>query len=72
MVKDESFLELLKSIPKRLLELVVKLLSMKGVVLFLTVWMLALEVIQSWGFLAVVGMVLFDRAFLKYMDKVKG
>jgi hypothetical protein len=72
MVKDESFLELLKSIPKRFLELVVKLLSMKGVVLFLTVWMLALEVIQSWGFLAVVGMVLFDRAFLKYMDKVKG
>lgn len=71
MVKDESLWSLIQTVPKRLVELIIKNLSMKGEALALTTWLLFEDKISTWGFLAVVGMVLFDRAFLKHMEKLK-
>ena len=69
--EDKKFIDLLKGIPERVAELIIKLLSMKGVILALSVYLLKTGNLTVYGFLIIVGMVMFDKAFLKYMDKVK-
>lgn len=66
-----SLWDLIKSVPKRIIEVVIKLLSLKGVVFATSVFLMIRGALDVWGFVAIVGMVMFDKTFLKYMDKLK-
>ena len=64
--EQRTMLVLLKSIPKRLIELVIKLISVKGFVLALATWLLVMGRIESWVWYAVavivIGAKLGDKA----------
>jgi len=63
--------ELLKDIPKRCIALVSKLISYKTAILIGCGWMTAAGRLESWAFLAVVIVVLFERAGLKALKDIK-
>lgn len=51
-----TFAQLLKSVPKRLIELLIKLISKKGFVLLLGTGLLALQIIDQWVWFALAGL----------------
>ena len=69
--KNSKFIDLMKGVPERTLEVIIKLLSFKGVVLAIATYLMYKGTLDTYGFIIIVGMILFDKAFLKYMGKVK-
>lgn len=68
---EKSLGDLVKDIPKRVVGMLSKLLSIKGVCLGLASFLLLSGHLESWGWLAVVGIVIFDKAFLKFLKDVR-
>lgn len=63
--------DLVKDIPKRLMALVSKVLSFKMVVLVGS-WILTYAgKLESWAFIAIVIIVLFERAGLKFLKDIR-
>lgn len=71
VLMTKTFWELCRDIPKRIVALVSKLLSFKTVLLVATGWLMSRGVLESWAFLAVVVLVLFERAGLKALKDIK-
>ena len=69
---NESFMSLLTSIPKRLFEVIIKLLSVKGCVFAIATWLYVAGTLPTWGWLCIAGILVFGRDFLKYMKEIKG
>ncbi len=65
MSKGKRFGELIRQIPVRLADLVIKLVSVKGVALGMIAWALATEKIDGWMFLLAIGAVLGIRSLEK-------
>ena len=64
--------DLLVSIPKRFLEVIVKFLSVKGVIFVIGTWLYLTGTLPTWGWLCIAGVVIFGREFLKYVKDFKG
>lgn len=62
--------ELLKSLPKRFIELLIKLISRKGVVLLLATGLLMLQIIDQWVWFAVVGLFIGDSVGSKIIERM--
>lgn len=62
--------ELLKSLPKRFIELLIKLISRKGVVLLLATGLLILQIIDQWVWFAVVGLFIGDSVGSKIIERM--
>jgi len=63
--------DLVKDIPKRLIALVSKVLSFKMVVLAGAWFLVYSGRLESWAFIAVVIIVLFERAGLKFLKDIR-
>lgn len=73
MDEKVTFKDMVTQIPIRLAELLVKLLSFKGVVLGISTYLaLDTEVLSGWQLFAIYVIVIFGREALKYLDKIKG
>lgn len=62
---------MVKQIPIRIAELFVKLLSVKGVILGLTVWLTLSGVFDPWVTFGVFLVVIFGREALKILEKIR-
>jgi hypothetical protein len=63
--------DLVRDIPKRLMALVSKVLSFKMVVLAGSWFLVYSGRLESWAFIAVVIIVLFERAGLKFLKDIR-
>lgn len=66
-----KFMDMVKQIPVRLAELVVKLVSIKIVILAGFFWLHAQNAIDSWALVAMAAFVIFGREALKIVEKFK-
>ena len=66
-----KFRELVVQIPVRIAELVVKLISVKIVILAGFFWLHTQSEVETWALVVIAGFVIFGREFLKFMEKVR-
>lgn len=67
---EVKFTDMVKQIPVRIAELIVKLISVKGFILALSTWMaLSTEMFGHWELVAVYLVVIFGREALKIVEK---
>lgn len=65
-------IKLLKDIPKRFLELIIKLISVKGIIwITASLFLFFTDKINGLIWLAITGFFIFGREFLKYMGFLK-
>lgn len=70
-LQDQTFREVVRGIPKRLIGLVSKLIGIKTVVMALATWLMLHGVIADYVWLIVVVLFLFGREGLKWLEKLK-
>lgn len=70
LTEKRSCGELLRSLPKRFVELLIKLISRKGVVLVLATGLLILTIIDQWVWFAVVGLFIGDSVGSKIIERM--
>ena len=70
-VEEKTLKELLKDFPERVVALLGKLVSFKGVVLGLSTWLVLTERIETYAWLIVIVLVLFGREGLKFIQEIK-
>ena len=70
--KNATVPQLLLAIWKRFLELIIKLLGLKGLILVLDVYLIIDGKVPAWTFLVVAGIVLGGRMSENLIDKVIG
>lgn len=70
-MNEVTFGQMVKQIPIRIAELFVKLISVKGVILGLTVWLTLSGVFDPWVTFGVFLVVIFGREALKLIDKLR-
>lgn len=70
-MNNVTFGQMVKQIPIRLAELVVKLLSVKGFILGMTVWLTLSNVFDPWAAVAIFIVVIFGREALKALEHLK-
>jgi hypothetical protein len=70
---QKSYREILADIPKRILLLVSKAISIKVAVFGVFVWLFIRQDVDlpAWILLSVAGFVIFGREFLKFMKEIK-
>jgi hypothetical protein len=66
-----SGMETLKNMPNRLITLLWKLIGWKGVMVALTVYMIMLGKLDSYVWVVVFVLVIFDRAGLDFIKEIK-
>ena len=66
-----KFRELVVQIPVRFAELVVKLISVKIVILAGFFWLHTQSEVETWALVVIAGFVIFGREVLKFMEKVR-
>lgn len=69
VTEERSLWVLLKSIPKRLAELVIKMISTKGLILAIAVFLAYRQVLDSWALLVVFFLVIGGKTLDKFLDK---
>jgi len=68
---EVTFKVMLKQVPIRLAELIVKLLSFKGAVIAISTWLtLSTDVFDGWMLLGLYAIVIFDRDALKILEHI--
>lgn len=67
-----TFKEMIKQVPVRFAELLVKLFSVKGLILGLSIWLGLRGFFLPVHMLIVFGVVVFGREFFKIAEKWKG
>lgn len=71
VLMTKTLWELLRDIPKRFMALVSKIISYKTVILIGSGYLMTRGHLESWAFLALVVIVLFERAGLKFIKDMK-
>jgi len=66
-----SVKELVRQLPKRIVEVFVKLFSYRTVVLGVTIWLVRGGFVGDYAFVILAGIAIFGRDFLKIVEKVK-
>ena len=69
---EQSFGRLLLSIPKRLVTVITKMLSMKGVAFATATYLVMKQMIPAWAWLSVTVVLIFGEKALKYLKDLKG
>ena len=64
-------METLKNMPNRLVTLLWKIIGWKGIMVSLTVWMLFLDKLDSYVWVVVFVLIIFDRAGLEFIKEIK-
>lgn len=70
-MNEVTFGKMVKQIPIRLAEVIVKLIGVKGVILGLTIWLTLSGVFDPWATVAVFIVVIFGREALKILQELK-
>lgn len=63
--------ETLKNIPNRLVTMLWKVIGWKGIMVGLTVWMLLRGTLDSYTWIVVFVLIIFDRAALEFIREIK-
>lgn len=71
VLMTKTLWELLRDIPKRFVALLSKIISYKTVILIGSGYLMTIGHLESWAFLALVVIVLFERAGLKFIKDMK-
>jgi hypothetical protein len=71
-VHEQEMRDLLKAIPKRIVGLVSKVISVKVVIFVMGTILLVAGVITEWVWLTLASIVIFGREILKYLPSITG
>jgi len=69
---EKTFWELLKTLPKRIITVLTKLLSMKGIGFGTATYLLAKGILPAWAWLATTLVLIFGEKALGYLKDLKG
>lgn len=69
---ERTFWELLKTLPKRIITVLTKLLSMKGIGFATATYLLMKGLLPAWGWLATTIVLIFGEKALVYLKDLKG
>lgn len=67
----KSGMETFKNLPNRFVTLIWKLVGWKGIMVGLTVWMILMGKLDSYVWVVVFLLVIFDRAGLEFIKEIK-
>ena len=70
-MEQVTFKDFLVQIPVRFAELIVKLISVKVVILAGFFWLHTRSEIETWALVVIAGFVIFGREFFKVIEKVR-
>jgi len=68
---EVTFAKMIKQVPVRIAELIVKLISVKGVILGVTIWLTLSGLFDPWVTFGVFLVVIFGREALKIVQQLK-
>jgi hypothetical protein len=71
VTEQRKFTELFKSIPKRILELCIKILGIKGVVLGISIWLIYKGKLDSWAFVVIIAIVIAEKGAMKFLENLR-
>jgi len=69
---EKTFSELLKTLPKRIITVITKLLSMKGIGFVTATYLLMKGLLPAWAWLATTIVLIFGEKALSYIKDIRG